>query len=164
MDFYSNENEVSPMTSQTQMARVAISVNQNASSAMVCRVASRMSYELYHHVYHRHRQHVAMVLSRRQLEHVLKYRSKRRENKVLYSNHMNSLLHNVFALVHLHQISDDIWDFDLQSNQVNRPRVFKIRLYHRNSKTQRLFVSNLYNEIPGVHPYHIGQLLSIFDH
>ena len=27
----------------------------------------------------------------RQLEHVLKYRSKRRENKVLYSNHMNSL-------------------------------------------------------------------------
>ena len=130
MDFYSNENEVSPMTSRTQMARVArcphlylFPANQNASSAMVCKVVSRMSYELYHHVYHTLRQHATMEPSHRQLEHALKYRSKRRENKVPYSNHTNSLPPNVFTLAHLHQISDDIWDFDLQSIQANRPTV-----------------------------------------
>ena len=130
MDFYSNENEVSPMTSRTQMARVAhyptlylFPANQNASSATVCRVVSHMSYELYHHVYRTLRQRVTMVPSRRQLGRVLKYHSKRRENKVLYSNHMNSSPLIVFAAAYLRQMSDDIWDFDLQSTQANRPTV-----------------------------------------
>ena len=49
MDFHSNENEVLPMTSRSQMARVAhcptlylFPVNQNTSFAMACRVASHM--------------------------------------------------------------------------------------------------------------------------
>ena len=98
-------------------------VNQNASSAMVCRVVSHKSYELYHHVYRTLRQRVAMALSRHHLGHVLIYRSKRRENKALYSNHTNSLPPSLFDVARLHQVTNDIWDFDLQSNQAMRPTV-----------------------------------------
>ena len=131
------------MTPRIQMARVVhyltlylFPASQNASSAIVCRVASHKSYELYLHVYRTLRQLVTIAPSRHQLERVLKYRSKRIENKDLDSNHTNSSPPSLFDVAHFCQMTNDIWDFFRQLNHANKPMAWQIRQYRQNSKLQ----------------------------